>query len=108
MSCALEIAVTAPVGSRLAITVSTYPLICTTPRLKNTGTKLRKTSPTWVDEVSQRQPASARRRTLGIWTASCNALPATDPQASSTASRGGADEAPNQTSVAIIAAFHIT
>ena len=41
MDCALVSPATAPSPSLLASNWSTYPLICTTPRLTNTGAKLR-------------------------------------------------------------------
>ena len=56
-SVAFDNPATAPVGSQLAISVSMYALTCTTPRLTNTGMKLRTTVRTWSDAVS-----SANRR----------------------------------------------
>ena len=41
--CAYASAATAPVGSQLASNASMNALICTTPRLKNTGKKFRTT-----------------------------------------------------------------
>ena len=57
---------------------------------------------------SAKRRSGATRSTTGTCTANCSALPATDPQASSTASRGSVVWPPKTTSVAIIAAFHIT
>jgi hypothetical protein len=87
---------TAPVGSRLASNVSTYALIWTTPRVKNAGKKFRLTSRTCErtfrsivgSGFSRIGPPHNTRSTAGNCTAHCRALPATDPQARSTASRG--------------------
>ena len=74
-----------------------------------TGTKFRATIFTWSDAMSSANRRSgARRRTTGTCTANWMKLPTTDPHASSTARRGSDEAAPNATSVAIIAAFHIT
>ena len=87
-----------------------YALICTTPRLMNTGTKFRDDRAHVLASAmsSAKRRSGATRSTTGICTANCSALPTTEPQASSTASRGSVVAPPNTTSVAIIAAFHMT
>ncbi len=87
MDCALVSPATAPSPSLLASNWSTYPLICTTPRLKNTGTKLRTTSRTCAARVSRRtRTCRASRSTTGNCTPNCSPLPITEPHASFTAS----------------------
>jgi hypothetical protein len=108
MDCELVSAVTAPTPTRLAITWSTYPLICTTPRLTKTGTKFRSTSRTCAPRVSSRSRSlRASRSTTGNCTPNCNALPITEPHARSTAKAPGSAP-PNAARVAIMAAFQIT
>src|SRR5437588_2602814 len=71
-----------------------------------TGPKLRAIVRTCGDAVSSDSLTSgATRQTNGTGTATTSALPATDPQARMTASRGNAVPEPNTTSAAIIVFF---
>ena len=97
--------VTAPVGSRLAITVSMYAVSCTAPRLASTGPKLRTASRTGGVSASDAPPAESVHACRS-WTPSCARLPITDPHARQTASAGRSRPRPKITSVAIIATFH--
>src|SRR5262249_45573205 len=73
-SWALAKPVTAPVGNRVASMVSMYALICTTPRLTNTGAKLRMTSRTGAKaEPKPHRKCGATLKTTGTWIANCNA-----------------------------------
>src|SRR5471032_2586092 len=86
-----------------------YALTWFTPRPSSAGAKLRAIVRTCADVVSSaKRRSGATRTTNGTCTANCSALPATDPQARITDSRGNAVPAPKRTSVAIIATFHIT
>ena len=108
IDCALVNPATAPSPSLLASNWSTYPLICTTPRLTNTGAKLRITSRTCPARVSRRNRSfRVSRSTIGNCTPNCNPLPITEPHASLTASAPWSIP-PYIASVAIMAAFQIT
>ncbi len=107
--CAYPRAETAPVGRKLASTESTYALICTTPRLTNTGRKFRVTVFTCsVRSVSF--PLSGRRNpiTVGNCTANCRPLPMTDAIARTIANRGSVTCPPFQSKAVIWATFQIT
>ena len=115
-SCAFISPATAPVGSRLASRVSTYALICTTPRLKNTGTKLRTTSRTCVRDVRRAQRRALRSHDAGrraqhrrqLHDKLQRAANDRSPAPESPPGEAAACRLPKMTSVAIIAAFHIT
>jgi len=77
----------APVGRKLAISASTYALICTTPRLTTTGVKLRNTSRTSPPgAVIRGRSPRASASTVGSCTATCNAEPITAAHATAVAS----------------------
>ena len=102
--------VTAPVGNRLASSASMYALTCTTPRLTNTGTKLRPT----VADVMRRQV----ERDAKVWRDAQDdrqlngelqgAAHDRSPRRAGPPGAAAPMPAPNTSSVAIIAAFHIT
>ncbi len=89
-SCAFVRPVTAPVGSRLASSVSMYALICTTPRLTNDRDEIAddRADVRRCELAASASEPGATRSTAGSWTTNCSALPATEPHASTTARRG--------------------
>ncbi len=109
MDCALVSAATAPSPSLLAINWSTYALICTTPRLTNTGAKLRNTSRTLAAAVSRlNRSLRVSASTTGNCTKNCKR--AADHRAPGQIDRQSMVRSlPRKTTmVAIIATFQIT
>src|ERR1035437_2288271 len=107
--CAYPSTGTAPPMMNDASHWSTYALICTTPRPKNTGTKFLITERPFAARMSS--DARILRSSLtsvGSCTESCRIAPATDASATSSTRFACTTLGPKKRSAAIIMRFHAT
>src|SRR3569833_294567 len=86
-----------------------YALTCTTPRLTNTGAKLRATDRVFGDSSARpNRRCFATDRVLGTWTRNCIAAPITDAHASVEARSVDDCFGPHMSRAPIIATFQST